>query len=254
MFTRHVPVVLVAAGCLVLSACSGGQASVTADHAPAGTEQTSSTPQPSSTPSSHIPLPTRGAVGEVPDTARLRELVLQPGEAAGVPNPQMGIRDVHPSELKPLPRTGSSPCATMWAILRQQTGAQAAITQTFQSGATENPQVTFLASYAGTGAATTFAELRSAVAACPSDDSDGRKGTVRYEDLDRGGFPEGTIRIRMTFAEEGSDQPADVFDRIVARVGVCIVDVVSMGPEPHPPLAEAPVLRQIERLRAAQGV
>ncbi|MFF4012553.1 hypothetical protein [Streptomyces sp. NPDC001717] len=87
----------------------------------------------------------------------------------------------------------------MWALLGQQTGAQAAITQTFQSGAPEKPQVTFLASCAGTGAATTFAELRSTVAACPSDDSDDHKATVRYEDLDREGFPEDTIRIRMTF-------------------------------------------------------
>ncbi len=89
---------------------------------------------------------------------------------------------------------------------------------------------------------------------CIRDDSDERKATARYEDLDRAGFPEDTIHIRMTFKEEGSDEPVDVIDRIVARVGVCIVDVAAMGPEPYPSLSEGPVLRQIERLRAAQGL
>ncbi|MFD7260497.1 hypothetical protein [Streptomyces sp. NPDC059874] len=185
----------------------------------------------------------------------MRELVLQPGEAAGVTDLQHGVRDVHPSELRPLPQTERSPapCATMWALLNQK-GAQAAIAQTFDSNEPGSPQVTLLASHPATGAATTFAQLRSAVAACPTDGSDDRKATVRYEDLDKAGFPEDTIHIRMTFVAEGSDEPADVIDRIVARVGVCIVDMSGVGPEPYPGLSEVPVLRQIERLRAAQGL
>ncbi|MFB6560980.1 hypothetical protein ACFCYH_19270 [Streptomyces sp. NPDC056400] len=185
----------------------------------------------------------------------MRELVLQPGEAAGVSDPQHGVRDVDPSELRPLPRAepSSTPCPTMWGLLNQK-GARAAVAQTFDASGPGNPGVTLLASHSASGAATTFAQLRSAVAACPSDDSDERKATVRYEDLDKAGFPEDTIHIRMTFKEEGSDEPAEVMDRIVARVGACIVDMSAMGPEPYPRLSEAPVLRQIERLRAAQGL
>ncbi|MFG2332843.1 hypothetical protein ACGFMM_24895 [Streptomyces sp. NPDC048604] len=141
----------------------------------------------------------------------------------------------------------------MWGLLNQK-GAQAAVAQTFDSAEPGSPQVTLLASHSATGAATTFAQLRAAVAACPSDSYGGRKATVRYEDLDSAGFPEDTIHIRMTFIEEGSDEPAEVMDRIVARVGVCIVDMLQMGPESYPRLSEGPVLRQIERLRAAQGL
>ncbi|WP_406865176.1 hypothetical protein ABZO31_33805 [Streptomyces sp. HUAS MG47] len=199
-------------------------------------------------------MPKRGAVGEIPDNARLRELVLQPGEAAGVPDPQSGIRDLLPSERRPLTQAeASAACPTMWALLNQR-GAQAAIAQTLDSGAPGSPRLTLLSSYSASGAATTFARLRSAVAGCSYDGSEGRKATVRYEDLDRAGFPEDTIHIRMTFVEEGSDKPADVLDRIVARVGVCVVDMVAMGSEPYPRVSEDPVLRQIERLRAAQGL
>ncbi|MFD3699622.1 hypothetical protein ACFWUZ_26410 [Streptomyces sp. NPDC058646] len=135
-----------------------------------------------------------------------------------------------------------------------QRGAKAAITQTFRPGDPGNPKVTFLASHSGTGAATAFAELRSAVAACPATGSGTRNGTVQYEDLDGPGYPEDTIRIRMTITEEGSDEPADISERIVARVGVCIVDMTGMGPEPYPRLADEPLLRQIKRLQSAQGL
>ncbi|MFG2292434.1 hypothetical protein [Streptomyces sp. NPDC048603] len=257
MFKRHLPVVAAAVGCLVLSACSGVPGSATDGHGPVGTP-TPATPSGARTPpapSSSVPLPTRGAAGAIPDTARLRQLVLQPGEADGVQGPGAGVHDMHPSELDgdAGAEVGPAPCRTMWALLNQR-GAQAAVTQTFGSVPPGNPQVTFLASHAGTGATTAFGQLRAALAACPPHASDGRKATVRYEDLDAAGFPEDTLRIRITVQDEGSDQPADVFDRIVARVGVCIVDMVGMGPEPQPRLAEQPVLRQIQRVRAAQGL
>ncbi|MCX5078444.1 hypothetical protein OG321_39050 [Streptomyces sp. NBC_00424] len=110
-----------------------------------------------------------------------------------------------------------------------------------------------LASYAGTGAETAFAQLRAAVAACPSDSGNGTKVAVTYEDLDTAGFPEDTIRIRITTVEA---DPAhnSVVAKIVTRVGVCILDTSGLGPEPHPRLTEQPVLRQVERLRAGQGL
>lgn len=140
----------------------------------------------------------------------------------------------------------------MWAVFAHR-GAQAAVAQTFDSNGPADPRVNSLASYAGTGAETAFGQLRAAVAACPSDSTNGNEVTVSYEDLDKEGFPKGTIRIRITSAEAN---PADsyVVDKIVTRVGVCIVDTTATGPEPQPRLAEEPVLRQIERLRAGQGL
>ncbi|MFJ9344345.1 hypothetical protein ACIRP0_34455 [Streptomyces sp. NPDC101733] len=140
----------------------------------------------------------------------------------------------------------------MWALFGQR-GAQAAITQTFDSNEPGNPQVIFLASYSGTGATTAFARLRSAINACPSDGEDGRTATMRSEDLDKAGFPDDTIRVRITTVEEGSNEPAEIIERVVARVGRCIVDIAGMGPDPQPPLADESVLRQIQRLRVAQG-
>ncbi len=221
---------------------------------PAGEQDVSSRQQTDLAPSPSVALPTRGAVGEIPNTQQLRELLLQPGEAAGVPDPQYGVRDMHRSELRPLPTKPSpAPCPTMWGLLNQK-GAKAAVSQTFEAVEPGSPSITFLASHSATGAAATFARLRTAVAACPMDDSADRKATVRYEDLDAKGFPKDTIRIRMTFTEEGSGKPADVIDRIVSRVGVCIVSMLGMGPEPYPRLSEGSVLRQIERLQAAQGL
>ncbi|MCX5375461.1 hypothetical protein [Streptomyces sp. NBC_00091] len=257
MFTHHRSVLVVAAGCLALSACSGGPRSVAADRSPAGTQAPGApaTARTGPAPSPSVPLPKPGAAGEVPDTARLRQLVLQPGEVPGVLAPEHGIRDVHPSELRLDNPTqpGPAPCGTMWALLGQR-GAQAAVAQTFDSDEPGTPQATFLASHAGTGAATSFAQLRSAVADCPPHGYEGREATVRVEDLDAAGFPEDTIRIRITVHEEGSGAPDEVLDRIVSRVGVCVVDMVGMGPDPHPRLAEQPALRQIQRLRAAQGL
>ncbi len=54
--------------------------------------------------------------------------------------------------------------------------------------------------------------------------------------------------------DAGSTGPAEVIDRIVTRVGVCITDLSAAGAEPYPRVPEAPVLRQIDRLRAAQGL
>ncbi|MEU8502230.1 hypothetical protein AB0C86_36780 [Streptomyces lavendulae] len=255
MFKRHVSALMVATGCLLLSACSGTTQSAAAGHAPGATRSpvAPSAPQTGKASSSSVALPKPGAAGAIPDTARLRELVLQPGEAAGVPNGESGIREVNPGELTPLPQTPPpAPCKAMWAEFEQR-GAQAAIAQTFDSNGPADPRVNSLASYAATGAETAFAQLRAAVAACPSDSANGNKVTVAYEDLDKAGFPEDTIRIRITSIE---DNPADnyVVDKIVTRVGVCIVDTSGMGKEPHPRLAEEPVLRQIERLRAGQGL
>ncbi|MFE2527980.1 hypothetical protein ACFXEL_27495 [Streptomyces sp. NPDC059382] len=132
-------------------------------------------------------------------------------------------------------------------------GAQAAVAQTFDPNEPADPQVNSLASYAGTGAETAFARLREAVAACPTDSGNGTKVTVTFEDLDTAGFPEDTIRIRITTAEANSAGNY-VVDKIVTRVGVCILDTSGLGPEPHPRLAEQPVLRQVERLRAGQGL
>ncbi|MEV6683078.1 hypothetical protein AB0N09_40410 [Streptomyces erythrochromogenes] len=78
--------------------------------------------------------------------------------------------------------------------------------------------------------------------------------TIRYEDLDTAGFPEDTLRIQMTMTDAGSTGPAEVIDRIVTRVGGCITDVGATGTEPCPGISETPVLRQIDRLRAAQGL
>ncbi|MGW6877008.1 hypothetical protein ACWGHA_32285 [Streptomyces xanthophaeus] len=142
----------------------------------------------------------------------------------------------------------------MIALLNER-GAEAAISQTL--GSSDEPghaQVNTLTSYSGTGAATAFAELRSAAAACSSFGAGGRTSTVLYEDLDGPAYPEDTIHIRMTITEEGSDRPADVSDRIVARVGVCIASTTGMGPEPHPRVPDEPLLRQIERLQVAQGL
>ncbi|MEU3721303.1 hypothetical protein [Streptomyces sp. NPDC031705] len=161
---------------------------------------------------------------------------------------------MHPNELRPLsPAERSTPCSTMWGLLRQH-GAQAAISQTFDTDEPGTPQVNLLASHTAAGAETVFSQLRSAVAACPSAGEDGRTVAVRYEDLDGTGFPEDTIRIRMTITDEGATEPPEVIDRIVTRVGVCIADLSGMGPEPYPRLAQGPALRQIERLRAAQGL
>ncbi|MEJ8640570.1 hypothetical protein WKI68_02235 [Streptomyces sp. MS1.HAVA.3] len=72
---------LVTAGCLLLSACGGTPAPGGADRPTDGT-RTSAAPVPSK-PTPTAPLPTPRAAGEVPDTARLVELALQPGETAG---------------------------------------------------------------------------------------------------------------------------------------------------------------------------
>ncbi|MFD5617717.1 hypothetical protein [Streptomyces yangpuensis] len=42
--------------------------------------------------------------------------------------------------------------------------------------------------------------------------------------------------------------------RIVTRVGVCVTDLGATGAEPCPGVSETPVLRRIQRLRAAQGL
>ncbi|MET9609308.1 hypothetical protein ABZZ17_30310 [Streptomyces sp. NPDC006512] len=229
---------------------------MSADRAPAGTRTpgTSSAPQtkPAPSPTPSVALPEPGAAGEIPDTARLRQLALQPGETAGVAEGESGSHPMHAGELRPLsPSELSAPCSAMWGLLSQR-GARAAVSQTFATDTPGNPQVNFLASYAGAEAV--YTRLRSAVAACPSDSEDGRTVTVRYEDLDGAGFPEDTIRIRMTTTDEGSTGPADVIDRVVTRVGACIADLSGLGSEPYPRLAEGPVLRQIERLRTAQGL
>ncbi|MFD6878253.1 MULTISPECIES: hypothetical protein [unclassified Streptomyces] len=259
MFDRRAAVLAaVLSGCLVLPACSAPPAVVTADPSRVGTPAAGTAPATSSAestgpaPSPAVELPTPDAVGGVPDAARLAQLVLQRGEAVGVPGPDE-VREAHPSELRPLtPEERANPCTTMWALLRQH-GARAAVTQTFTADAPGEP-VHFLASYAGTDAQTTFAQLRTALAACPRQNDEGREATVRYEDLDGAEFPEDTVRIRMTFRDEGSQAPSEVMERIVTRVGVCISDLVGMGPEPHPPVSEQAVLRQIQRLRAAQGL
>lgn len=255
MFKRHASVLTAAVGCLVISACTNSPQSAADGHVPAATQSpvAPSASQTGKAFSSSVALPKPAAAGAIPDTARLRELVLQPGEAAGVPEGESGIRDVNPGELAPLPQTTPpAPCKEMWAGFEHR-GAQAAIAQTFDSNGPTDPRVNFLASYAGTGAEKAFAQLRAAVAACPSDNGNDSKVTVAYEDLDKAGFPEDTIRIRITTVEEN---PADnyVVDKIVTRVGTCIVDTSGMGPEPHPRLAEDAVLRQIERLRAGQGL
>ncbi|MEJ8640572.1 hypothetical protein WKI68_02245 [Streptomyces sp. MS1.HAVA.3] len=58
----------------------------------------------------------------------------------------------------------------------------------------------------------------------------------------------------MTMTDAGSTGPAEVIDRIVTRVGVCVTDLSAAGTEPYPHVSETPVLRQIDRLRAAQGL
>ncbi|RKT08582.1 hypothetical protein BX286_6687 [Streptomyces sp. 3211.6] len=245
---RSFTVLSAAAGCLLLTACSGGAAGA-ASAQPAAVRT-----DPSRSPSAG--LPQQRAAGEVPDTARLRELVLRPGEDAGVPDPAYGIRDVHPSEFGLVPGGDAYPaaCRTMWALIGHK-GAQAAIAQTFTSKRPGEPSVNFLASHAGTGATTAFAQLREAASACPQHGSDGRTATVATEDLHGAGFPEDAIRIRITVHEEGSSEPDDISDRIVARVGACIVDMSGLWSQPQTRLAEAPVLRQIERLRAGgQGL
>ncbi|MER6522042.1 hypothetical protein ABT246_34980 [Streptomyces sp. NPDC001553] len=253
MFKRHAFVLVGTTVCLVLAGCS---IDPTVEHAPAVTQAPGppSASQREESPPSSVPLPSPGTAGEIPNTVRLRELALQSGEAPGVPSSGVGIRDVHPGELKPLPETQPpAPCTLMWGLIGQR-GAQAAITQTFDTTEPGNPTVTFLSSYSGTGATTTFARLRSAVAACPSDGSENRKATIRSQDLDKAGFPADTLRIQITVSTEGSDEPAEVMERIVARVGVCIVDMSGAGPEPYPGLSEEPVLRQIQRLQAAQDL
>lgn len=255
---RAAVLVAVLAGCLVLPACSGPPTVVAAKPSRVGTPAAGTAPAASSAestgpaPSPSVELPTPDAVGGVPDTARLLQLVLQRGEAVGVPGPDE-VREAHPSELRPMtPEERANPCTTMWALLRQK-GARAAITQMFTADAPGDP-VHFLASYSGTGAETTFAQLRTALAACPRQNDEGREVTVRYEDLDGAEFPEDTVRIRMTFRDEGAQAPSEVMERIVTRVGACISDLVGMGPEPHTPVSEQAVLRQIQRLRAAQGL
>ncbi|MFF2198414.1 hypothetical protein [Streptomyces sp. NPDC058157] len=247
MSKHHFSVLPAAVGCLLLAACSGGPAgSPTAAPTPART-------QASGPPS--VPMPARGAAGEVPDNARLRELVLQPGEDGGVPDPDRGIRDVHPSEFGTYAATEGDPpaCRTLWALFNHK-GARAAIAQTFTSKRPGEPSVNFLASHPGTGAATAFAELREAAAACGPHGSDGTTSTVATEELHGSGFPEEAIRIRITIHEEGSAASNNISERIVARVGSCIVDMSGLWSQLQTRLGEAPVLRQIERLRAGQGL
>ncbi|THA86758.1 hypothetical protein [Streptomyces sp. A0592] len=243
---------LVTAGCLLLSACAGTPAPGSADRSADGT-RTSAAPAPSK-PAPTAALPAPGAAGGVPDTARLMELALQPGETAGVAEDGGSIYSLTAGEVRPLPPADLSvPCTAMWGLLRQR-GAHAAISQTFDSEEPGSPTVGGLASYAGTDAATVFGRLRTALAGCPSVEEDGRTVTIRYEDLDTAGFPEDTLRIRMTMTDAGSTGPAEVIDRIVARVGVCITDLSAAGVEPYPRVSETPVLRQVDRLRAAQGL
>ncbi|MEU4731997.1 hypothetical protein [Streptomyces sp. NPDC023588] len=77
-----------------------------------------------------------------------------------------------------------------------------------------------MSSYAGTDAVTVFGRLRTALAGCPSVEEDGRPhgdDPVRRPRL--GGFPEDTLRIRMTTTDAGATAPAEVIDRIVTWVG-----------------------------------
>ncbi|MFD7916783.1 hypothetical protein ACFV30_39855 [Streptomyces sp. NPDC059752] len=243
---------LVTAGCLLLSACGGTPAPGGADHPTDGT-RTSAAPAPSK-PAPTAPLPTPRAAGEVPDTARLVALALQPGETAGVREDGGSTRSLDEVEVRPLsPAELSAPCTAMWGLLGQR-GAHAAVSQTFDTEEAGSPTVNFLSSYAGTDAVTVFGRLRTALAGCPSVEEDGRTVTIRYEDLDAVGFPEDTLRIRMTMTDAGSTGPAEVIDRIVTRVGVCVTDLSATGTEPYPGVSETPVLRQIDRLRAAQGL
>ncbi|MFD6880176.1 MULTISPECIES: hypothetical protein [unclassified Streptomyces] len=206
----------------------------------------------SSPPTPSVALPTPGAPGEIPDTARLRQLALQQGETAGVREGEHGTRDVHPGELTPLsPTQLSAPCSTMWGLFSRR-GAHAAVAQTFDTDEPGSPGMNLLSSYLS--AETVYTQLREAVAACPSVHENGTLVTVRYEDLDKPGFPEDTIRIRMTVIDDGSTAPANVIDRIVTRVGACMADLSGLGPEPYPRLSEGAALRQVERLRAAQGL
>ncbi|MFC9825517.1 hypothetical protein ACFWG6_33745 [Streptomyces erythrochromogenes] len=245
---------LVTAGCLLVSACGGTPAPGGADRPTSG-PRTSAAPAPSKpAPTAALPLPTPGAAGEIPDTTRLAELALQPGETAGVLEDGGSTHSLDEVEGRPLsPAELTAPCTAMWGLLRQR-GAHAAVSQTFDTQEPGSPTVNFLSSYPGTDAATVFGQLRTALAGCPSVEEDGRTVTIRYEDLDTAGFPEDTLRIRMTMTDAGSPGPSEVIDRIVTRVGVCITDLGATGTEPYPGISETPVLRQIDRLRAAQGL
>ncbi|MFI8392951.1 hypothetical protein [Streptomyces sp. NPDC085540] len=105
-----------------------------------------------------------------------------------------------------MPAKLTAPCTAMWGLLGQR-GAQAAVSQTFDTEEPGSPTVNFLSSYAGTDAVTVFVRLRTALAGCPSVEEDGRTVTIQYEDLDTGGFPEDTLRIRMTMTDAGSTAP-----------------------------------------------
>ncbi|MFI8365178.1 hypothetical protein ACIGD1_34125 [Streptomyces sp. NPDC085612] len=243
---------LVTAGCLLASACAGTPAPGSADRPADGTRTSAAAAPSKPTPTAALPAP--GAAGEIPDAARLAELALQPGETAGVLEDGGSTHVLDWVEGRPLsPAELRDPCTAMWGLLRQR-GAQAAVSQTFDTEEQGSPTVNFLSSYPGTDAATVFGRLRTALAGCPSVEEDGRTVAIRYEDLDTAGFPEDTLRIRMTMTDAGSTGPAEVIDRIVARVGVCITDLSATGTEPYPSVSEAPVLRQIDRLRAAQGL
>ncbi|MFE7094238.1 hypothetical protein [Streptomyces erythrochromogenes] len=243
---------LVTAGCLLVSACGGTPAPGGAGRPTDGT-RTSSAPAPSK-PAPTAALPTPGAAGEIPDAARLAELALQPGETAGVREDGGSTHSMDWIDGRPLsPDELKDPCTAMWGLLRQR-GAHAAVSQTFDTEEPGNPTVNYLSSYPGTDAVTLFGRLRTALAGCPSVEEDGRTVTIRYEDLDTAGFPEDTLRIRVTMTDAGSTGPAEVIDRIVTRIGACVTDLSALGTEPYPRVSEAPVLRQIDRLRAAQGL
>ncbi|MFJ7779790.1 hypothetical protein [Streptomyces yangpuensis] len=244
---------LVTAGCLLVSACGGTPGHGGAAGRPTDGTRTSAAPAPSK-PAPTAALPTPGAAGEIPDTARLAELALQPGETAGALEDGGSTHSLDEVGGRPLSQAElATPCTAMWGLLRQR-GAHAAVSQTFDTDEPGSPTVNFLSSYPGTDAATVFGQLRTALAGCPSAEEDGRTVTVRYEDLDTAGFPEDTLRIRMTMTDAGSTGPAEVIDRIVTRVGVCITDLGATGTEPYPGISETPVLRQTARLRAAQGL
>ncbi|MGW7450043.1 hypothetical protein [Streptomyces sp. NPDC054787] len=125
---------LVTAGCLTLSACGGTPAPGGAARPTDGT-RTSAAPA-ASKPTPTAALPTPRAKGEIPDTARLVELALQPGETAGVREDGSSTRNLDKAEVRPLSAAElTAPCTALWGLLGQR-GAHAAVSQTFD---TEEP-------------------------------------------------------------------------------------------------------------------